>query len=193
MKLWLLRHAEVLLPPGLCYGASDVAADARRTGEAAQAAAARLPANLPVRVSHLGRAQQLARELHALRPDLGPATPDMRLNEMDFGCWELQPWDAIPRAAMEAWTADFDGHCFGGRESVQRMLARVADALADLHAALPPGGEALWITHAGVIRSVLHIAARGHVPLGDASRWPREAVPLGGLQLVEIRSQGQRA
>ena len=27
MKLWLLRHARVLLPDGLCYGASDVPAD----------------------------------------------------------------------------------------------------------------------------------------------------------------------
>ena len=30
MKLWLLRHARVVLPTGLCYGASDVAA--RDTG-----------------------------------------------------------------------------------------------------------------------------------------------------------------
>ena len=27
MKLWLLRHARVLLPEGLCYGSSDVPAD----------------------------------------------------------------------------------------------------------------------------------------------------------------------
>ena len=25
MKLWLVRHAQVLLPPGICYGATDVA------------------------------------------------------------------------------------------------------------------------------------------------------------------------
>ena len=29
MTLWLIRHAQVLLPPGICYGASDVAADAK--------------------------------------------------------------------------------------------------------------------------------------------------------------------
>ena len=27
MKLWLIRHAPVLLPAGICYGASDVLAD----------------------------------------------------------------------------------------------------------------------------------------------------------------------
>ncbi len=186
MKLWLLRHAEVLLPPGLCYGASDVAADAARTREAARAAAAQLPANLPVRVSGLGRAQQLARELHALRPDLGPATADTRLNEMDFGCWELQRWDAIPRDAMDAWTADFDAHRFGGKESVQQLLARVAATLADVRRALDADGQALWVTHAGVIRAVQHIVANGHVPLGDAARWPRAAVPMGGLHRIAL-------
>ncbi|MBA2672547.1 histidine phosphatase family protein [Ramlibacter sp.] len=184
MKLWLLRHAEVLLPPGLCYGASDVAADAAHTREAARAAATQLPAKLPVRVSGLGRAQQLARELHALRPDLGPATVDQRLNEMDFGCWELQRWDAIPRAAMDAWTANFDAHRFGGKESVAMLLSRVADALADVRRALDADGEALWITHAGVIRSIQHIATRGPVPVGEAARWPRTEAPTGGLQAV---------
>ncbi|MES2940568.1 MAG: histidine phosphatase family protein [Pseudomonadota bacterium] len=188
MKLWLLRHAEVLLPPGLCYGGSDVAADAQRTREAAQAAAAQLPANLPVRVSGLGRAQQLARELHALRPDLGPATIDTRLNEMDFGCWELQRWDAIPRDAMDAWTADFDAHRFGGKDSVQLMLARVADALAEARTAPGADGETLWITHAGVIRSVLHLTAHGHVPVGAAAHWPRTEAPMGGLHAIALPS-----
>ena len=40
MKLWLVRHAQVLLPPGICYGATDVAADAAATLRAAQALAA---------------------------------------------------------------------------------------------------------------------------------------------------------
>ena len=46
MKLWLVRHAQVLLPPGICYGATDVAADAAATLSAAQALAAELPQGL---------------------------------------------------------------------------------------------------------------------------------------------------
>ena len=65
MKLWLLRHARVTLEPGLCYGASDVPADAGLTRQAAESAAALLPTGLAVRVSGLARAQQLARELTA--------------------------------------------------------------------------------------------------------------------------------
>ena len=41
MRLWLVRHAEVAAPPGLCYGASDLPADAAATRERALAAGAR--------------------------------------------------------------------------------------------------------------------------------------------------------
>jgi len=30
MKLWLVRHAQPLIPLGVCYGATDVAAASRR-------------------------------------------------------------------------------------------------------------------------------------------------------------------
>ena len=43
---WLVRHAQVLLPSGVCYGASDVAAQAPATLAAAQDLAAELPAGL---------------------------------------------------------------------------------------------------------------------------------------------------
>ena len=90
-----MRHARGALEAGLCYGASDVPADPQHTAHAARAVAELLPAGLPLRVSGLGRSQQLARELRHLRPDLGEATTDARLNEMHFGQWELQRWDAI--------------------------------------------------------------------------------------------------
>jgi alpha-ribazole phosphatase len=186
MKLHLLRHAPVLLPPGLCYGASDVAADEALTREAAQAAAASLPRRLPLRVSGLQRARQLAQQVQALRSDLGPAIVDTRLNEMNFGCWELQPWDAIPHAALQAWTADFDGHRFGGIESTGDVLRRVGQALAECCDGSEPSAEVGWITHAGVIRAVQYLLERAAVPVRDAAHWPRTAVPYGGLLTVEV-------
>lgn len=150
MKLWLLRHAPVLLPSGLCYGASDVPADAQRTRDAARAFAQQPAPGTPVWVSGLLRAQQLAGALQAERPDLGAARIDVRLNEMDFGDWELKPWEHIPRDAFDAWMADFAHHRFGGAESSQQLLYRVAAAMADLR---PAGSrEVVWVTHAGVIR-----------------------------------------
>ena len=63
MKLWLLRHARVLLPAGLCYGSSDVPADTALTREAAQAFAPLPPPGTPVWVSGLLRAQQMVSAL----------------------------------------------------------------------------------------------------------------------------------
>ena len=184
MKLWLLRHARVALQAGLCYGASDVPADPALTRQAAEAAAGLLPPALPVHVSGLVRAQQLARELHHLRPDLGAPSFDPRLNEMDFGQWELQRWDAIPRAAFDEWMADFAHHRFGGAESTQQIIDRVADAIDDLRS--QPVPEAVWITHAGVIRAAQFIATHGRGPIGYASEWPREAPGPGGWLLLDL-------
>lgn len=186
MKLWLLRHARVLAAPGLCYGASDLPADPEATQKAAQDAATALPAGLPVWVSGLGRARQLAHALSVLRPDLGVPRCDVRLNEMDFGCWEDQAWDNIPRAAIDAWTADFTHHRFGGVENTQEVLDRVAAALADVHAQVGASGEAVWVTHAGVVRAVILLTTQGRRPIRNAREWPDTPVGHGELMGIDV-------
>ena len=186
MKLWLLRHARVVLPPGLCYGASDVPADESRTAAAARAIAPLLPAGLPVRVSDLGRAQQMHRALCQHRSDLGEARTDPRIREMDFGSWELQRWDAVPRTAFDTWMADFAHHRFGGAESVDQLITRVADAIDDTRAAVGSDGAALWITHAGVIRSALFLVQHGRRPIAAATEWPKDAPETGGWQVLDV-------
>jgi alpha-ribazole phosphatase len=184
MKLWLLRHARVLLPEGLCYGASDVPADAALTREAAQAFAPLPPPGTPVWVSGLMRAQQMVSALQAVRPDMGAARMDARLNEMDFGRWELQRWDSMPRSAFDEWMADFAHHRFGGTESTQMLLYRVAAALGDLRPATST--DVVWVTHAGVIRAVQHIVASGGVHIVDAAEWPKDAPAPGGWTSLSL-------
>jgi alpha-ribazole phosphatase len=178
MRLWLLRHAAVAWPAGLCYGASDVPADAARTRRAAAYWAGVLPMGVRLRVSALGRAGQLAAALCAWRPDLGPARVDARINEMDFGRWEGMAWDAIPRTAFDAWLADFAHHRVGGGESTQALLDRVA-AVLDEELAQARGEDAAWITHAGVIRAVCYLRSGGPMPIPSAAHWPREAPAAG--------------
>jgi alpha-ribazole phosphatase len=184
MKLWLLRHARVEVAPGICYGASDLAAHAQHSRESAVAAAALLPLGLPVWVSGLSRAGRLAAELCLLRPDLGPARSDLRLNEMNFGAWEGQAWDAVPKSAFDAWTEDFANHAFGGVESTQQVIDRVAAALAETRAR--GASEALWITHAGVIRAVKYLAIHGSERIKDVSQWPVDAPAPGGLVCLDM-------
>src|SRR5690606_9360342 len=133
MKLWLIRHAAVALPAGLCYGTSDAPAHGWATQEAADALALALPRYLPLWVSGLvrggsgrGGGQRLAAALQRRRPDLGAARVDTRLNEMDFGRWEMQAWNAIPRSAFDEWMVDCSGHRCGGEESTQQVILRVA-------------------------------------------------------------------
>jgi len=184
VKLWLLRHARVDLAPGLCYGASDVPAHADLTRSAAETLAPLIPQGAPLWVSGLGRARQLAEAIRLLRPDLEPLHTDARLNEMDFGRWELQRWDVIPRHAFDTWMAEFAHHRFGGAESTQQVIDRVFAALSDLRQTGRP--EAVWVTHAGVIRAVQYLAVHGARPIQNASEWPADAPDPGGHLCLKL-------
>jgi len=188
-RLWLVRHPRPLVEPGICYGVSDLPADPLDTVRAAQALAGALPARCRLFVSALRRAQQLAQAVQALRPELPVARVEPRLNEIDFGCWEMQAWDGIERSAFDAWTADFARHRFGGRESVAELLQRVEAALAQ---ALVPGpgeegvADLVWITHAGVIRALAHLQACPDRLPATAGHWPREAPAFGQWRIVDL-------
>lgn len=174
MKLWLVRHAQPLIAPGVCYGASDVAADEQATLQAAHELAQTMPLGVSVVSSPLQRCERLAHCLRGLRPDLTYKT-EARLVEMDFGCWEGQRWDAIPKADYDRWLAAFGEHRFGGRESVLEFMQRVASAWDETK---QEGRDAVWITHAGVIRAATLIA-RGERQVAQATQWPRDAPAFG--------------
>lgn len=181
MKLWLVRHAQPLIAPGVCYGARDIPADAERTAACAAQLAAELPPGLAVHSSPLQRCVQLAQALCALRPDLR-LQQDARLQEMDFGLWEGVHWDDIPRAAYDAWTANFGAERFGGQESVNELMERVAAARAEASAA---GQEAVWVTHAGVLRAMT-VLNQGLTHFERADQWPKSVVGWGEWQAVTL-------
>jgi len=184
MKLWLVRHAQPLIPSGVCYGATDVAADEQATQQAAAALAALLPQRVQVMSSTLQRCELLAQCLRGLRPDLTYKT-DARLVEMDFGCWEGQRWDRIPQAAFERWTADFGGHRFGGRESVSDFMQRVTSAWDETQRLRL---DTVWVTHAGVIRAA-SLLAQGVRQVAQADQWPRAAPAFGGWYELQLTGQ----
>ncbi len=183
MTLWLVRHAQPLVAPGICYGALDVPADTQATAAAARALAAVLPHGLPVYRSPLQRCEQLAQAVCGLRPDLTFQT-EARLAEMDFGCWEGVPWAQIPRAALDAWTADFGAHRFGGVENANAVLQRVAAAWNEAG-----DGDAVWITHAGVIRAATLIS-QGVPAVTAAAQWPQHAPAYGHWCCLEANRPG---
>ena len=173
--LWLVRHAQPLIAPGICYGQLDVAADADATAACARELAKALPPGTIIICSPLQRCELLAHVLIGLRADLASKT-DPRLMEMDFGQWEGQRWDDIGAAAIDAWVADFAHHRPGGGESSGQFMQRIA-AVWD-ETALAAGTPTLWITHAGVIRAATLLQA-GQRQIDSAAQWPAAAPGFG--------------
>lgn len=181
MKLWLARHAQPLIESGVCYGATDVAVSESLTRQAAQTLAQIIPQATKVSSSPLQRCELLTQYLRGLRPDLTYKT-DARLAEMNFGCWEGWRWDAIAPQAYDDWTGAFGTHRFGGHESVNEFMQRVTGAWLDVHRS---GRDAVWITHAGVMRAA-SLLARGVHQLDQASQWPREAPGFGAWCVFDV-------
>ena len=185
-RLWLVRHAPPLAAQGLCYGRLNLPADAQATRDSARALEGVLPQRVLAWHSPLQRCEQLAQALQALRPDLA-STPDVRLQELDFGRWEGLAWSALPRADIDAWTTDFAQHRPGDGENLATMVQRVEAALHDARQqALQMQCDVLWISHAGVASCVQWLLQHPAGPLPQAHEWPREAPAFGRWVCVPL-------
>ncbi|OXI69440.1 alpha-ribazole phosphatase [Burkholderia sp. AU28863] len=174
MDVVLIRHPAVGIEPGVCYGRSDVplaeSADGGAQAVRMHLAKRGMPSPEQVWTSPLTRCASVAERL-ARTFDV-PLLCDADWQEMDFGGWEMQRWEDIDRAALDAWAADLMHACAHGGESVARFVARVArqaDALAAFD------GPQWVVTHAGVIRAFASHVLR--VPLDTLLSRP---VPTGG-------------
>jgi alpha-ribazole phosphatase len=157
MQLYLVRHPQPLVAPGLCYGRTDLLVAPEETARVRSALSVSLPSGAPVFSSPLRRCADLAKALSGTAP-----TCDARLAELDFGSWEMQPWDRIARAEIDAWAGDMVHYRPGGGESVLQMAERVTAFHADLTALAHPC--AIIVCHAGSIR-LLAQRHRGMTPL----------------------------
>ena len=181
MKLGLVRHAETTATAGSCYGRTDVGVPAEATRAIAERIAPSLAAGIELVSSPLQRCALLAQAIAALRPEL-PLRVDPRIAEMDFGAWEGCDWRSIQRAEFDAWTGAFANTRAGGHgESTREFMGRVGEAFDEWRAG---GRDAMWITHAGVIRAVWLL--RDGVRCAErADQWPSRPVAFGEWVMVE--------
>lgn len=168
MRLHLIRHPKPSIQTGICYGRHDCAAE--DTLSVATQLLAELPARLPVWTSPLIRCRALAERLHP-QPVI-----DDRLVEMHFGDWEGRHWDDIPRAELDAWAADVAGYAPPGGESPRELQRRALDFVASLD--VP---EAVIVTHAGVIRTLL-----AHWQGLPPARWTELNFAYGSCTVVDV-------
>ncbi len=169
------RHPRPLVGARMCYGRLDVAlAEPAAAGAAALLAAVGEPVERVI-TSPACRARSVA---EAVARETGARLhTDDRLQEMDFGAWEGVAWSAVPRAEIDAWAADPVRYRPGGGESVEAVLRRVRRAWTSVASAEE---TTLVVTHAGVIRCLLHLvrgvalleAIGAGVAYGEVVRFP---------------------
>ncbi|QNK73177.1 histidine phosphatase family protein [Variovorax sp. PAMC28562] len=187
MKLWMVRHAPVIAEAGLCYGVTDLAAHHDGTLAAAVAVSVaigtRLLDGMAFVSSPLQRCAALAKEVAVLRTDLPLCRYDPNLAEMDFGVWEGSPWRDVARTEFDAWMADFaDGRAGSTGESTRLFMQRVGIAWDTW---LVSGTDALWVTHAGVMRAVTLLQRGVRVPV-TAADWPAHPIAFGECVKIEV-------
>ena len=182
MKVVLIRHTRVDVPPGTCYGQTDVPLASTFEEEAIDVRR-RLSAYRPfthVFTSPLTRARRLA--AFCGYPD---AQCDPRLMEMDMGEWEMQRYDDISDPALQRWYDDYLHLPATGGESFCDVRARVGAFLDELHqlettSESPP--HIAIFAHGGVT-----VAAALHAHLVSEEKAFSIQPPYGGI--LEIDNQ----
>ena len=147
-RLYLLRHPLTLADAGVCYGHTDLLCAPEQQAAVVAGALPLLPSSLqgvPVYSSPLRRCANLALALPNAEVRF-----DARLMEMHFGAWELQRWDDIPRAEIDAWRDNLLHYRAGDGESVLQMTQRVHAFYQEMLAAGDP--ETVVVCHSGSMR-----------------------------------------
>ena len=156
MKIRIVRHTQVALPSGICYGFSDVPLaaswekDILKVTEQIQDTEGCLVYSSP-----LTRCKILAEKLSK------NVIPDDRLKELNFGKWELQPWDKIDGPEADRWMKDYVNFRCPDGESYIDLCERVKAFLTDLQSNL--FASCIIVTHAGVMHAANTILK--HTPL----------------------------
>jgi alpha-ribazole phosphatase len=151
MILTAIRHTSVDIPSGICYGISDVPLADTFPKEVVQIQV-QLGSRQFDRIysSSLKRCMHLASVLFQEEK----ITLDNRLLELNFGDWEMLPWDLVFNSSDgKAWFQDYAHATCPNGESFAELVARVKSFLEELE---PVEKEQIaLVTHAGVIRALM--------------------------------------
>lgn len=177
MEVILIRHTSVDVPPGVCYGQTDVPLRDSFEQEAS-VTAGNLKSYRPhgknfdhVYTSPLSRCTRLA--TCCGYPD---AERDKRLMEINFGRWEMKNFEQIDDPRLKEWYADYMNVAATDGESFAMQYRRVSNFLDELKekdyksiAIFAHGGVLICAQiYAGIIRPEEAFSAL--TPYGDIIR-----------------------
>lgn len=176
MEIILIRHTSVNVPPGVCYGQTDVPLKPTFEQEAA-VTAHNLEAYLPfdhVYTSPLTRCVRLA--TYCGYPD---AECDKRLMELNFGSWEMKPFDHNDDPRLKEWYADYLNVAATGGESFAMQYRRVSEFLEELKR--KPYRRVAIFAHGGVL-----ICAQIYAGILKPEEAFGALTPYGGIIKIEL-------
>jgi len=176
MDIVLIRHTSVDVPQGVCYGQTDVPLKASFEQEAA-VTKANLQTLEPfdhVYCSPLTRCVKLA--TYCGYPD---AQRDSRLMEINFGEWEMKPFDVIHDPRMQEWFDDYLHVAPTGGESFIQQYQRVAAFLDELKQ--KPFLRVAIFAHGGVL-----LCAQIYAGVVKAEEAFSALTPHGGMIQLKI-------
>ncbi len=148
MEVYVVRHTTPAIAKGICYGQSDIdVTDTFDTEVATIHQQIAAQGHTQLYSSPLQRCQKLAATWQL------PIHTDPRLQEVNFGDWELTAWDAIPQEQLTPWMSDFVHTAPPKGESYIALQQRIVDFYHSL--SLATADTIIIVTHAGPMRALL--------------------------------------
>ncbi|MCU6669553.1 alpha-ribazole phosphatase [Enterobacteriaceae bacterium H4N4] len=153
MRIFLVRHGQTAAnESGLFYGSTDVPLTPLGVEQSTRVAGLLAQVSFSAALtSQLQRAQHTAQLIVPL------AERDPRLNEMDFGRWEMRHFSSIAAEepdAWQLWVDDWQNATPGDGEAFPRFAERVR-AVADELSLRQEPGDMLIVAHQGVLSLLL--------------------------------------
>ncbi len=151
--LYLQRHTRPDIDPKICYGQSDIdlhtsypETDLPKVIERLQGVKVHALYSSPLKRCH-----RLASDLQAA-VGAKDIILDSRLMEMNFGHWELTPWDDIyATESGKEWFQNYLHHKTPNGEAFIDVVDRATSLLKDIRLS----DDILAVTHGGFIRAML--------------------------------------
>lgn len=173
MEIYLIRHTKPDIEKGICYGQSDIGLADSFKGEVDSLKAKADESFEKIYSSPLKRCMLLSKELGS------SIDSDTRLMEMNFGEWEMKPWNQLPEDQLSGWMNDFVNVQVPNGESFFQLINRVEIFVKSL---LEKEDEKVCVvTHAGVIRTIL-----GYFLKMNPKDYFKLQIDYGGVSLVKI-------
>lgn len=159
MEIYLVRHTTPNIEKGICYGQSDIGITDSFSSEVKNIHQ-KIPLSKISKVysSPLQRCRLLAETFEK------EIAIDDRLKELNFGDWELKPWDSIHSRELDPWMNDFVNVTVPNGESYIMLQKRMVEFFNSLD--INSDAKNIIVSHAGPIRALL--AYLRHIELKDS-------------------------